>query len=244
MYRIAVCDDNLQDGITAASLTEAFFRDLGEEFSLSRFHSMGDLLSHPPFDLYVLDVLMPGMSGIEGAARLRSLPGDDLVVVFITSSLDSAVDGYRVNASGFILKPVDPVKFRETMDRVYRQRLLPRGRVLTLSLSRTPVRIPFGQIRFVESRLHRVEIHLVSRDVSALMKLSELEEQLLLDPGFIRCHQSYLVNLRHVEDLRPEGFLLRDGGCVPISRAYLKQCKYSFYRFALGAAETEGLRHE
>ena len=83
------------------------------------------------YDLYFLDVLMPGKSGIQGAAALLKLYSDP-VIIFITSSLESAVDSYRVCASGFLLKPVHWEDFQETMDRVSAQKLTPPAAYLSV----------------------------------------------------------------------------------------------------------------
>lgn len=235
MYRIAICDDDENDGRSAAGYIKAFFEEKGEDCAITCFSAMTDLLEEEaPYDLYLLDVLMPEKSGIEGAADLRSRLKGDPLIVFITSSLDSAVEGYQVNASGFILKPIDPQKFKDTMERVYTRHLKAIPATLSVTHNRLPLEIPVAQIVSIESRLHQTHINLTGgRSIRLGLKLSELEERLRPYPHFIRCHQSFVINLRFVKELDSSCFVMEDGRQIPISRAYYKQSKYDYYRYYL-----------
>ena len=180
-------------------------------------------------DLYLLDVLMPGKSGIQGAADLLKLYADP-VIIFITSSLESAVDSYRVCASGFLLKPVRWVDFEETMDRVCRQRLfLPQA-----SLSVIVNRVPVERISHFENQLHKAYATLTDGSVVPLsQKLSSILESVAEQEIFLRCHQSYIVNLAHVRTLEDTFFRMEDGTSVPISRAFYKEAKNAYYHYRL-----------
>ena len=109
MYEVAICDDTEQERIQAAEYAGRFFDREGLEVHIDTYAAGRELLeSGRAYDLYLLDVLMPGMSGIDTAEALAGEDGQGHpVVVFITSSLESAVEGYRVEAAGFILKPVE-----------------------------------------------------------------------------------------------------------------------------------------
>ena len=106
MYNVAVCDDTEEERLQVAEYAGRFFDREGIEVRIETYASGRELLeSDREYDLYLLDVLMPGMSGIDTAQALAEAKGRP-VVIFITSSLESAVEGYRVEAAGFILKPV------------------------------------------------------------------------------------------------------------------------------------------
>ncbi len=234
MFRIAVCDDDRSECLLAESFARAFFEKKEIPAQIDMYSAMPDLLSSgKSYDLYLLDVLMPGKSGIEGAADLQKLK-DDPVIVFITSSLDSAIEGYQVNAAGFLLKPVLQDKFDETLERVFEQHLRDKTAVLSLIHNRVPISIPVSQILFLESQLHQTYIYLANgRTLSFSQKLNWFEELLGGYPSFIRCHQSYLVNLSFVTDLDGASFLMENRNRIPISRSYYKQCKYAYYEHCL-----------
>ena len=238
MLRIAVCDDEKQERDAVALAAEVYFNRLGRDIELFTFSSSDSLLDAPEhFDLYLLDVLMPGTDGIRAAEVLKKRD-PDAVIVFITSMIDSAVDSYRVEASGFLLKPVSEEMFSETMDRLDRKGLLGEGDSLRIIYDHMPVDIPLDRIVALESDLHRVHIRLNGDIYTISQRLKSFEERLSGRDEFVRCHQSFLVNLAYVSRIEYGDFVLNDGikagiRVVPISRAYLKGCKKAFYDYKL-----------
>lgn len=234
MYNVAICDDTEEERLQAAEYAGRFFEREGIEVRIDTYAAGRELLeSGRKYDLYLLDVLMPGMSGIDAAQALAE-DKDHPVVVFITSSLESAVEGYRVEAAGFILKPVEEESFWSTMERVVRRRLGVKKAVLSLVHNRVNVELPLERLAWFENRLHRVFVKLTDGEVlSVNQKLSEL--QLVLEPHsqFLRCHQSYLVNLDYVDKLEDSCFYMRDGQMIPISRNFYKQSKNAYYHYRL-----------
>ena len=234
MYNVAICDDIEEERLQAAEYAGRFFEREGIEVHIDTYAAGRELLeSGRKYDLYLLDVLMPGMSGIDAAQALAE-DKDHPVVVFITSSLESAVEGYRVEAAGFILKPVEEESFWSTMERVVRRRLGVKKAVLSLVHNRVNVELPLERLAWFENRLHRVFVKLTDGEVlSVNQKLSEL--QLVLEPHsqFLRCHQSYLVNLDYVDKLEDSCFYMRDGQMIPISRNFYKQSKNAYYHYRL-----------
>ena len=138
--------------------------------------------------------------------------------------IDSAVDSYRVEAAGFLLKPVTPETFSETMERLIRNGRIGREASLHIIYSHMPVDIPLRRVVVLESELHRLADH----------------------GEFLRCHQSFIVNLGYVSHIDGNEFVLRRGtgaglGTVPISRNYLKRSKKVFYDFRLKGGSVSGV---
>lgn len=157
----------------------ALFGDRRLKARIDTYKDMPELLAaDEEYDLYLLDVLMPGMTGIEGAGALQKKV-ERPVVVFITSSLESAVDGYSVNAAGFVLKPVEAERLEATLERVMRQYLGERRAVLTVTHNRVPVQLKLEKVVYFENRLHRVYVALDDGELLTIShKLSELQEEL------------------------------------------------------------------
>lgn len=236
MYEVAVCDDTEEERILAAEYAGRFFEREGLAVHIDTYAAGRTLLeSGKTYDLYILDVLMPGMSGIDTAEALAGNGEQGRpVVVFITSSLESAVEGYRVEAAGFILKPVEEENFRSTMERVMRRRLGVKKEVLSVVHNRVNVELPLERLAWFENRLHRVFVRLTDGEVlSVNQKLSELQQALGCHSRFLRCHQSYLVNLDYVDKLEDSCFYMRDGQMIPISRNFYKQSKNAYYHYRL-----------
>lgn len=237
MLRIAICDDAKEDREESCRLIREYFQTRDREVSVSVFEEAEPMLDDgQDYDLYLLDVIMPDMTGMQAAERLltRNRPP---VIVFITSSLESAVDGYRVNAAGFLLKPIEKANFIETMARVERQYLAPETASIEVLHNRVPVTLPLDRIAYLESRLHQVTVVLSDGEMLTVhQKLQELQDRLeLLDQRgrFLRCHQSYLINLQHVSRMEADCFVTISGKQIPISRNNYKQSKHMYYHYVL-----------
>ncbi|MBQ0058472.1 MAG: response regulator transcription factor [Lachnospiraceae bacterium] len=234
MLRIAICDDHEDESLLVRQYTERFFSKKTTDIEMDVYPSMTALLeTGNAYDLYLLDVLMPGMTGIEGARHLNTRDNQPLII-FITSSMDAAIEGYGVNAAGFLLKPLAYDKYCETMERVFDRYLFPEEKTITITYNRVPVSIPLSQIMYLENKLHSVSIFLSDgRIFTESSKLSSYADKLTIDDSFVRCHQSYIVNMKYVKDIDEAGFVLYNGTYVPISRSRYKQCKMDFYHFRL-----------
>ena len=232
MLRIAVCDDTRDECDFRVEYASVFFEGRQMAVHIDTYEKGSELIeAGQEYDLYLLDVLMPGLTGIETAARLGK---GNHAVVFITSSLEAAVDGYSVNAAGFILKPVERNHFEATMERVVNQYLGEREACISVIHNRVPVHLKLERIAWFENRLHRVFVTLTSGETLAIgQKLSELQEELKEHPQFLRCHQSYVVNLEQVERLEDSCFHMREGQLIPISRNFYKQSKNAYYHHRL-----------
>ena len=100
--------------------------------------------------------------------------------------------------------------------------------------NRVPLKLKLERIAWFENRLHRVFVTLTDGEVISIhQKLTELQEELGEYPRFLRCHQSYLVNLEQVERLEDSCFHMKDGQVIPISRNFYKQSKNAYYHHRL-----------
>jgi len=230
MLHIAICDDTPLDCQEITSYTRKFFQAHQLPAQIIWFHDPFELLEHQePCDLYLLDVVMPRLDGIQLARRLR-LKSDSAVIVFITSSIEFAVTGYQVHAAGFILKPLDTDNYNNTMERILYERFNPSPKTITVTHNRTPLSLTLSKILYIESRLHLLCIHLNNgENLSLYQKLGEFEEQLVLNPQFVRCHKSYIVNLDYADTISSNCFHLYGGEMVPISRSLYANSKTAFY---------------
>lgn len=234
VVEIAVCDDTPGEREQVTEYAGRFFESRGVEAHIDAYETGALLLaSEKEYDLYLLDVLMPEMDGIEtaeGLARLKERP----VVVFITSSLEAAVEGYRVEAAGFILKPVEEENFTRTLERVSARRLGALPAFINVIHNRVPVKLNLERVAWFENRLHRVYVALEGGEVLTIhQKLSQIQELIRGRMNFLRCHQSYIVNLDHVDKLEDSCFYMREGRIIPVSRNFYKQSKNAFYHYRL-----------
>ena len=232
MLKIVICDDDVLESKTIENLTKTFFKEKSIPAEVDIFNDPELLLSSgKEYDLYLLDVIMPELTGIETAAAI----GDHKhSIVFITSSVESAIDGYSVNADGFILKPVNTESYSSTMNRVIKKNAFDMNSYITVTYNRVPVQVKLDNIVYLETRLHTVYIHVKGeKTLSVKGKLSEFQEELAPYSNFLRCHQSYIVNMDSIENMDESDFIMKNEAIVPISRSFYKTCKQSYYHYRL-----------
>lgn len=234
MIKIAVCDDELKTCREVERLLLEMQGLFGEPIAIDIYTNGKKLLdSGIRYDLFFLDVIMPDINGIsmgEGLLKRYSDP----IIVYVSSSLDAAVDSYKVEASGFVLKPVDPMKFKATLSRVILKRFNHLGKTITLTYKGVDITIAVDDILYAESKLHKMTIKMRDKeDIEFYEKLSTLETALETYSQFVRIHQSFLVNLNYVDKLLKSEVLLNSGEMLPVSRNKEGEVREKYYKFRL-----------
>jgi two-component system, LytTR family, response regulator len=195
-------------------------------------------------DLVFLDVQMPGMSGLELARALEATPRPE--IVFVTAFERYAPDAFEVEAADFLLKPVQFERLREAIDRAWRRRALRDQAERAAELEQTLrtraaespydaelwapsrnglVRVPVGQIEWIEAARDYVLLHTVTRSYILRATMSALSRR--LDPAvMLRVHRSAFVRLDAVSEVRRAAagrlaLLLASGVEVQVGSVYV-----------------------
>lgn len=223
MIEIALCDDNAEDIEIIGSLAERFVSEHADyPMRLSTFTSAEKLLEHiekgSGFDLYILDVMMPEVSGIRLAEIIRSR-GEHAEIVFLTVSRDYAVDAFSVYACGYLLKPVRREDFDETVLRAVRKLAQEKGEVLTVKTKDGLRRIQLHKIVMIESFNHIRQITMSDDSVlETTATLSELLEQLKEHNNFFMPHRAYIANLDNSVGIVRYDLLMLGNRRIPIPK--------------------------
>ena len=194
------------------------------------------ILEREPADLLFLDIEMPGMSGMALARELCDRPHAP-AIVFVTAFDRFAVAAFGVNASGYLLKPVDPELLARAVSRLA---AAPRSApqppdVFWVPRRGTLVRVEADEIEWIAAEGDYARLHIGERSYLLSERLHGLEAR--LDPArFQRAHRSAIVQLREVAALSHVGagawtVTLRSGRTLPVGRTYLTPLRRS-----LGAA--------
>ena len=173
--------------------------------------------------LLFLDIQMPEISGLEFARIIDK----DTRIVFTTAFSQYAIDGYKVNALDYLLKPISFEKFLETADKALewfesqtKQKSMVQDRFIFLKSEYKLQKINFDDILYVEGLKDYVKIYLKdsSKNVMSLMNMKKIEEY-LPKPEFMRIHRSYIVHVKEVETI--DRFRMVIGNqYLPISDSY------------------------
>ena len=229
MY-LAVCDDQDKELETLAALLDTWQRERKTPLRWRSFRSAGQLLEaarRERFTLYLLDVIMPGMDGMEAAQEIRSFDAA-ADIVFLTSSPGFAYESYSVRALESLLKPITPRLLFPLLDRLALREQRPQEG-LTLKTGSMLVRVPFSQLAYVEVNGKHLYFNLTDgqvREVAAPMR--EYEGQLLQRPEFMRIHRSYIVNMMQIEELSSTGVHTFSGKDLPVSRLLYPQLQKDY----------------
>ena len=236
MLQIAICDDETAERTKLKEWLTRYFtaQNLGHVFTE---YSSGEAIcadyeeQFARFDLIFLDIYMQGINGMETAAILRN--SDPLVsIVFLTTSPDFAIEGYAVNAEGYLLKPATDKQLSTVMDRLKRV-LDQKAQSSLLVGSRTHGRrIAFSDICWLESQNRNVEIHLIDETVvTAHESFTEMEEALEA-PCFLRCNRGVIINMEYVIDVQ-ETFLMTDGASISMKVRDRKNIREKYFAYML-----------
>ncbi|MBQ9941775.1 MAG: response regulator transcription factor [Christensenellaceae bacterium] len=225
-----ICDDNAFIVKVYENMVADIARQRGTGADIRTFLSGEELIAysreHDAPDVLLLDVLMDGLNGMQTAQLLRE-QGMDAPIVFITSTPDYAIDGYKVKAYRYILKPVQPETLAALLAEIAREGeedsiLLPSGKS-NMSLKKS-------DIVFIERINRKTHIHMQDGSTAeSVIRLDELEAQ--LPPAFARCHKSFIVNLKYCVRLKASEVILRDGITVSISRPNAQKTKAAFFEY-------------
>ncbi len=160
------------------------------------------VLREEPVDAVLLDVAMPGLSGLELAGVLANF-ADPPPVVFVTAYADHAVDAFDLNAVDYLLKPVREDRLREAVRRVCEADASAPTPEDTIAVELGGVTrfVTRSEVRYVEAHGDYVRMHTDRGSHLVRIPLNTLEER-WRDAGFLRIHRSLLVSLAHVEEVR------------------------------------------
>lgn len=218
MIRIAICDDEPAWIKRTHDMLSAFI-DAHPEYAiqLSEFNSGEELLCdvrlNGNYDVYLLDVVMPQLSGIDTGIRLRTY--DEVgKIIYLTTSPDFAVDSYVTGAFYYLLKPVSPDKLNEILSRACNEISRRRERCIKVKTSDGVVLLPFDEICFVELRRKSLFFYTVENttleSVSVREAFSNCVSQLLEDIRFMLAGPGHCVNLFYVKSVEKESLLFKN----------------------------------
>ncbi|MCC8024995.1 MAG: LytTR family DNA-binding domain-containing protein [Clostridium sp.] len=237
MPTLAVCDDDPGCSQQVLKLAHSFFEARGGTACIDVYPDAERLLaSKKRYGLYLLDILMPGRSGIELAEEIRQ-SDRDCVIIYLTGSDEYALNAYRVGALQYLLKPLCERDFKEAMEKALR--LLAREEPPRMAVP-TPggtVQIRLLQIAYIEHYQKALYFHMrdgtVVRSSIASLTINEIGPQVLACPHFISQGRAYLINMDCIRLFSSDVITMEDGACIPVARRTYRETKDRYMDFLL-----------
>ena len=227
MISIAILDDSETDLNQIELLVCTYFNRRKVTYNIKKYVKfeilMMDIHENKYFDLFFLDMAIPGSTGIQVAKQIRQ-KYQDPIIVYITNYLEYAVDGYEVNAIRYIPKSMLKERLNPTLDLILCKIEQLDQRAYIIKYDGTIEKILYRNIFYIRKE-GKYSVFYYRNGQSKIRKtLQELYKE--LDPkNFIYIDKSCIVNIIHILSCGQGEVKMRDQMCLPISRARYQEVR-------------------
>jgi len=231
--RIAVCDDNPKE---LERIKGCFCRIQGYDLVCSYFDSTSTVMEilkteNSPYDLYILDIEMPGMNGLKLAKSIREKDSRALFV-FLTSYTRYMKDVFDVVTFDFIEKPISDEKLLQILERGATY-LNITSQHFSFGYRASRYSLKYDRILYIEKKGRQALIHTFEDVYKTNMTLEEIWKQ--LNPkSFVHIHSSYIINLYNLDRKDNEIAIMRNGEKLHITKGYRRELAMRHYEFVQG----------
>lgn len=231
--RIAVCDDNPKE---LERIKGCFCRIQGYDLVCSYFDSTSTVMEilkteNSPYDLYILDIEMPGMNGLKLAKSIREKDSRALFV-FLTSYTRYMKDVFDVVTFDFIEKPISDEKLLQILERAATY-LNITSQHFSFGYRASRYSLKYDRILYIEKKGRQALIHTFEDVYKTNMTLEEIWKQ--LNPkAFVHIHSSYIINLYNLDRKDNEIAIMRNGEKLHITKGYRRELAMRHYEFVQG----------
>lgn len=230
MLRIAICDD-MPNYLVSTKMQLEQWNEQPKKLIIDTFHDGDSLLeahiSHP-FDIILLDVIMPLLNGIETATEIRRFD-KSVKIVFLTSSSEYAVDSYTVHANNYLLKPVTKGKLYSCISELSAE-IQNNARCITVNSTSATHRIELRNIEYIEAHGKKVLLVLAEgTTIESNNPFYYFQDKLLLEDGFFKCHRSYMINIYRIVTYTQKEIRMQSGARIPIARSCHSEFEASYF---------------
>ncbi len=202
MIRIALVEDDANYVSELTEYLKRYEKESKEKVDITIFSDGEDIVTDytGKFDIILMDVEMEFMDGMTAAAKIREMD-TEVVIIFITNMPQYAIQGYKVDALDYVLKPVSYFAFSQRIERALSRLKKRENKFITVVVRGGIIKLDVSSIYYVEVQDHDLIYHTTGGNYVTKGSMKEAEE--LLDQNkFFRCNRCYLINLEYVENFR------------------------------------------
>lgn len=186
------------------------------------------------FDVVFMDIdWEQSRNGIDFAEQLAQFCPYTKIIYVTAHALEYVEEIFLrdANLGGILMKPVKEEQLLQSLEKIRREKLQSSGKLL-IYCQGGYMAIPLGDIRYLESRLHKTCIVLEKTEYLCNERLEILKEQ--LDERFLSCHKSYVANMDYIREFHGRELILEDERVIPVSKARIKNAKENFFTYVSG----------
>lgn len=237
MIELAIVEDDAQSREHLKKCLEEFFGKKQIPISVTAFPDAVSFLKteFSSFNLIFLDIDLPNLSGMKAAEEIRK-KDKEIMIIFVTSLAQFAIDGYKVHAFDYIVKPFNYFAIEMSLNRALPSLETKDKNIVISKTDRTKTIIKVADLIYVEVMNHTLYFHTKDQVIPSNDTLERCHQT--LEPlNFALCNRCYLVNLRHVAGIQQNIIRLSDGNELAMSR-YKKQSFLDALNLYLSQKET------
>lgn len=222
MYHIAICDDEVEFVSEMKELLKRYAQETGAEFAILEYKNGQELIRSydPRTDLIFLDIQMKEMDGLTAAGKIRELD-ETVSIIFLTALKQYALEGYRYQATNYIVKPIKYVRLKAEMNH-WMESCRHKNPYIVVRNDKGSFKVAVNELRYVETYRRNLLLHTEDGEVVCYKNMKEMEEE-LAPFGFFRCHAGFLVNLASVKNVEKLNVELTSGETVYVSKPKRKE---------------------
>lgn len=236
MYKIAVCDD---DEAVSAEVRE-LITQWNSSVEVFCFSSGEDLLeNYQSYEAVFLDIDMGGMNGIDTGKAIRRID-KDTKIVYLTAYRDYVSGAFGVHAFQYLLKPVNKKAVRNVLEEIFRYISPPEKRIiLDFHTADGALCLPVESIYFFEYENRKIRIVADKEQYYMTDKIGNVAKR-MAEFGFSMPHQSFVVNMFHVKNVKNQQIFLDNGMELPLSQKKQKIWKQELMTYLSQRLEARG----
>ena len=243
MLRIAICDDQQRELDIISEYIKEYLGIHLLEAEIKKFAHPDMLLTAietESFHLYILDIVMPMVSGLELGQSIRRI-SREAQIIYITTEPGYALDAYAVNPLHYLIKPVEKQALFSALELAFSKVDFGREITVTVKIKEGLRTLSADEIAWCEYKSHAACYTLIDgeqvKTTTLTCGFAEHITPLLRDARFLSPHVSFVLNMSRVEKLTREGFYLRDGGFVPVSAKQYSAVRNAYLNYRLSKEE-------
>lgn len=231
MYRISICDDNDGELEKICSIINDYTLANNINAEVTAFSSGRQLLEYEDggqsSDIYILDIIMPDMNGIQLGKAIRQ-KNAGAFIIFLTTSKDYALESYSVKAFSYLIKPAERENVTAELEDCFSRINKPPERFV-LKCTTGTISVSAKDIVYIEYYNHRMIYRLAGGKNAESVYFRGTFDSVITDyiknGSFIKSSASYLVNMRHIKTVNAVGFIMSDGTVLTVTRKYAEARK-------------------
>lgn len=192
---------------------------------------MAEMLTSSPVSVALVDL---GTARGKEAAEFLNLNDSGCSLYLLDKDGTHGLLGYQVGAKDFLIKPLQRDRLTRILVEEARRQSVSGMREIKIKIEGLWKPVPPASVLYVESMGHNLTFHMVSgKDIRFVATFKEYHPILGTFPQFLRCHQSYMLNLDYVTEMKSDMFRMGNGEEINISRQYRRECKQAYIEYML-----------